>query len=428
MMQQAREDIGSRTEVLSGMSALVLGGTGLIGSHIVRSLRARGCSVRVLSRSAGPHPALDGVSVEIVPGRIEEIDSIRSALEGIDLLFHAAAPYPSRHFGMGGFVRRAESGTEAILEACRERVAPELLEFRVRHSDLVAIEQAEMAAHISRSQPERADAIRANVKDAALAQLAEEGRLNASLHPPLEAIRNLRGLKRIVFTSSVTTIGRPRGSEPGRLPDGLARETDRYDLAPDPSPYFACKRRMEAAVARAANEGLPAIIVNPTLVIGEGDAHRTTGRLMIPVAQGKMPFYLPGRVNAIAAADVGEGHVKAAEKGRTAQRYILGNEEWDLRAFVSMIAEEAGQPGPRIAVPFAVAEPLALATEVVAWITRSPWAAFPVHGLRMLRFAHPLDCSLAFRELEMPRTSVREAARLALAWYFRQGMIKGRGE
>lgn len=407
------------------MRALVLGGTGLIGSHIVRSLRARDCSVRVVSRSAGPHPTLEGIDCEIVRGNIEDVQTVRSALDGVDLVFHAAAPYPSRHFGMADFVRRAEAGTEEILRVCRERVPPELLEFRGKHADRVAIEQAEMAAHIARSQPERAEEVRGHLRDAALARLAEEGRLNASLHPPLESIRETAGLKRVVFTSSVTTIGRPRGNEPGVRGDGRARESDRYDLAPDPSPYFACKRRMEAAVVRAANEGLPAVIVNPTLVVGEGDAHATTGRLVIPVAEGKMPFYLPGRLNAVAASDVGEGHVRAAEVGRTAQRYILGNEEIEVRAFLAMIAEEAGKAPPRIAIPFAVAEPFSLATELAAWIARSGWAAFPTHGLRMLRYAQPLDCSLAVRELGMPQTPVREAVRAALRWYRAAGMIRG---
>ncbi len=410
-------------ELLSGMRALVLGGTGLIGSHIVRSLLARGCSVRVLSRSPGPHPALEGVDSEIRVGRIEEPDSVRSALEGVDLLFHAAAPYPSRHFGMGGFVRRAEAQTEALLAICRERVPKELLEFRVKRADLVAIEQAEMAAHVSRSQPERAEEIRARLANPVLAQLAREGRLNASLHPSLEECRRLAGLRRIVYTSSVTTIGRPRGSEPGARADGLARETDRYDLAPDPSPYFECKRRMEAAVVRAANEGLPVVILNPTMVVGAGDAHRTTGRLMIPVAQGRMPFFLPGRMDAIAATDLGEGHVRAAERGRTAQRYILRGEEMEVREFLAMIAREAGQSPPRIAIPMAMAETVSIATELVAWLARARWAAFPAHGLRMLRYSQPVDGSLAAKELGMPRTRVRQAVRAALDWYRSHGML-----
>jgi nucleoside-diphosphate-sugar epimerase len=401
----------------------VLGGTGLIGSHVVRSLLARGAFVRVLSRRPEATPALSGLDVEIVGGSLDAPESLRAAIEGVDLLFHAAAPYPTRHFGMDGMIRRSEMDMEALLAICREVTPPELLAFRPRHADQVAIEQAEMAAHVSRIQPERSGEIRASVRDPSLLPMAERGMLNASLHPSLDACRSVPGLKRIVYTSSVTTIGKPRGSEPGLDARRPARESDRYDLAPDPSPYFALKRILEAAVARAANEGLPAVIANPTLVIDGGDAHMTTGRLVVPILRRRMPFFVPGRVNVIPGRDVGEGLVLAALRGRTAQRYILGNEEMSLRNFMSMIAEEAGVPRPWIPVPYAVAEPLSLTTELVAKLTHATWAAMPTHGLRMLRFTRRVDATLAVRELGLVLTPVRDAVRRAVAWFRAQGMV-----
>ena len=354
---------------------------------------------------------------------MEDTDSIRSALDGVDLLFHAAAPYPSRHFGMSETVRRAVADMERLIKVCREVAPRELLAYTIRRSQKAAIEQAEMAAHVARSQPERLGELRKSVRDPSLLPLAEEGRLNASLHPSLSECRNLPGLKRIVYSSSVTTIGRPRGTEPGRPFGRLAREGDRYDLAPDPSPYFLCKRLLEASVARAANEGLPAVILNPTLVVDARDAHLTTGRAFLPIARGRMAFYLPGQIDVVAGTDVGEGHVLAALHGRTGQRYILGNEFITLRDFFSMIAEEAGVGRPRIPIPYAVAEPISLATEIVALLSRAPWAVFPTHGLRMLRFAQQVDGSLAVKELGLERTPVRAAVRRAIEWYRREGML-----
>jgi dihydroflavonol-4-reductase len=243
------------------------------------------------------------------------------------------------------------------------------------------------------------------------------------MHPTLEECRDLPGLKRIVYTSSVTTIGRPRGAEPHRPGKRPAREEDRYDLAPDPSPYFACKRMMEAAVYRAANEGLPVTIVNPTLVVDARDAHGTTARLLVPYARGRIPFYVSGGLNAIAGTDVGEGHVQAAIRGRTGQRYILGHESMTVGGFLGRVAEVAGTRPPSLRVPLAIAEPLSLATELVAMLTGARWALLPTHGLRMSRFTPEVDASLAIRELGLPQTPIRAAIRRALDWYGEEGML-----
>lgn len=401
----------------------MLGGTGLIGSHVVTSLVKRGCKVRVLSRSPDRSPSLRDVSVELVQGSLEDAESIRSAVSGVDLVFHAAAPYPKRHFGMNGMIDSAVSNMNRLLDICREATDKELLAYSIPRSEKVAIEQAEMVAQVARSQPERRSELHRTVRDPSLLSLAEQGRLDASLHPSLDQCRHLPGLKRLVYTSSVTTIGKPRGTEPGRPLARLAREGDRYDLAPDPSPYFLCKRLLEASVVRAANEGLPAVTVNPTLVVDAGDAHLTTGRLLLSVARKKMPFYLSGQIDAIAGADVGEGHLLAALRGRTGQRYILNHQSMSSKEFLAMVADEAGVSPPRVKIPYAVAESLSLISERIAAIRGSDWAMLPTHGLRMLRFAHPVDGSLATEELGLKRTPVRDAVRRALEWYRREGML-----
>ncbi len=86
------------------------------------------------------------MSVELVQGSLEDPQSIRSAIAGIDLLFHAAAPYPSRHFGMNGMIERAASDMDRLLDICREETHKELLAYPIRRSEQAAIEQAERAA------------------------------------------------------------------------------------------------------------------------------------------------------------------------------------------------------------------------------------------------------------------------------------------
>ncbi len=75
------------------MRALVTGGTGFVGAHIVRALLDRGASVRCLVRSTSPDSALAGLEVERVVGDLRDFDAVRSAVQGREVVFHCAADY-----------------------------------------------------------------------------------------------------------------------------------------------------------------------------------------------------------------------------------------------------------------------------------------------------------------------------------------------
>jgi 2-alkyl-3-oxoalkanoate reductase len=97
------------------VKALVTGGGGFLGSHIVRALVARGDDVRVLAR--GAYPDIDALGVEVVSGDVRDAETVRAAARGVEVVFHAAAK-------AGGWGKRSEfesinvSGTENVLAAC----------------------------------------------------------------------------------------------------------------------------------------------------------------------------------------------------------------------------------------------------------------------------------------------------------------------
>ena len=222
-------------------------------------------------------------------------------------------------------------------------------------------------------------------------------------------------LRRLVYVSSATTIGVPAGA---RRP---ARETDTLPVR-DSAPYFAVKFLLEDLARAAAERGLPLVIVNPTFCVDEFDAHRTTAQLMLPLARRQLPAYLAGTLNAVATRDVGAGILLAAEHGRPGERYILGGENLTTRAFLERCARAAGVPAPRRALPFAVAEPISLATELIAWLTRTP-PLFPLTGIRMSRHAQAYDITRAREELGYAPTSLDDAIARAYAWYRAQGWM-----
>ena len=125
------------------------------------------------------------------------------------------------------------------------------------------------------------------------------------------------GVKRFIYTSTVATIAVPRE---GALPD----ETTAATLEEMIGHYKRSKFLAEQEAQRAAAEGQPVVIVNPTAPVGPGDWKPTpTGKVILDFLQGKMPAYLDTGLNVVPVEDCAVGHLLAAERGRTGERYIL---------------------------------------------------------------------------------------------------------
>jgi nucleoside-diphosphate-sugar epimerase len=431
----------------SSLIALVLGGTGFIGRHVAGALVGRGARVQVMVRPGRSAGNVADLPVEVVAGDLDDAGSLERAFSSCDVIFHCAASYPRSHFGRDRQVARALAQTDAFLRAARRSVPNELLTLPQGHLRLLELEQAQGAAMVVRMQPERASQLRRQIRAPQLLDQALAGRLNASLHPPLHEIAGLQGLKRVVYVSSITTIGKPHGrkawSGPGE-PDGAserhsggpggavrgddrpelwANESDRHEHIRDSSPYFRMKEEMEAVVTRAAVEGMPIVIANPTFCVDTHDAAPTSGTLLLAVARRGMPFYLPGALNVVAARDVAQALIHAASWGRTGQRYILGGENTTSREFLTLVAEIAGAPPPRAPLPYFIAERVAWITEALNLAFHRPWPLVPVSGVQMMRHSQPVDTRLAHEELRMPRTPIRTAVTDALRWFREHGYL-----
>lgn len=75
------------------MTVLVTGGTGFVGSRVVRKLLERGEDVRCLARKTSSPRNLQGLSVEVVLGDLQDADSLEAAVQGCDTVYHVAADY-----------------------------------------------------------------------------------------------------------------------------------------------------------------------------------------------------------------------------------------------------------------------------------------------------------------------------------------------
>lgn len=181
----------------------------------------------------------------------------------------------------------------------------------------------------------------------------------------VEGTRNLlaasqrAGVRRIVHTSTVGTLGIPHG--------GLGREDTPVTLANMVGAYKRSKFLAEQEALKAAGEGVPVVIVNPSTPVGPLDYKPTpTGRIIVDFLNRRMPAYVDTGLNLADVEDVARGHLQAAERGAVGAKYILGGENLTLAEMLARLARLSGLPAPRIKLPYAVAWGYALGAEAVA--------------------------------------------------------------
>jgi len=215
---------------------------------------------------------------------------------------------------------------------------------------------------------------------------------------------------RVVFTSSAATIRRV----PGRA--ATEADTEPWPLDRWRPLYSTVKIAMEHEVLAACRDGLPAVVVNPSVCIGEYDARRLSGRAVLAFAKPRLPIYVRHTFNAVYTGDVAIGHLRAAERGRLGERYLLVGHNVTLRDFATLVARTAGVRPPRWRVPYGLVWAAAAATEAAAWLTRTE-PLLPRGAVHSLRMGQRLDGTKALRELALPQTPLEEAVRRALAWF-----------
>jgi len=229
------------------------------------------------------------------------------------------------------------------------------------------------------------------------------------------------GVSRIVYTSSVGTLGLPADGTPGTeaTPVALADMVGDYKRS-----KFLAEREAEMAAAR----GMPVVIVNPSAPIGPWDWKPTpTGKMLVDYLRGRMVAYLDTGLNLVHVQDVARGHLLAAERGRPGERYILGHASGNLglREIFRRLAPYTGIPAPRVRLPHAAALAVASACEAVSRVTRREPLASRT-AVRMAAKRMFFDPGKAIRELGLPQTPVEVALRDAVDWFWAHGYARRR--
>ncbi|MGE5249740.1 MAG: SDR family NAD(P)-dependent oxidoreductase [Bacteroidota bacterium] len=327
-------------------SALVIGGTGFVGSNIALRLVERHWTVRILQRPGSSPQLLEGGPFRFIPGDVLVPETLLPAMRGVDVVFNAAGVVDYWRQGVERMYQVNVEGTRSVMEA---------------------------------------------------------------------ALRS--GVGRVVHTSSTAAIG----IHPGVLVD----ETFKFNVKPEQFVYGHSKHLAEEIVLEFVRKGLPAVIVNPTTVIGPRDIRKVSCGMVVEVIKHCAPPLIPpGGLNVVPICDAAQGHIEAAGKGRLGERYILGGENMSHMQLYQTIADVVGCGMKLKAMPRWQVSFLAMLTDMLQPRTSGP---VPLTGdrLRLESQFFYYDTTKARAAFDLPKTPLRTTIGRTYEWYEAMGEFEG---
>ncbi len=223
------------------------------------------------------------------------------------------------------------------------------------------------------------------------------------------------GVERVVYTSTVGTLGNPGDGTPGT-------EDTPVTLDDMTGHYKRSKFLAEQAALDFARQGLPVVIVNPSTPVGPWDWRPTpTGQMIVDFLKGRMPAYLETGLNLVDVRDVARGQLLAEARGRAGEKYILGCENLRLSQIFEKLARVSGLKAPRLKLPYYPILGMAYINEFWATHISGRPPRMPLAAVQMAKKFMFFDSAKAVRELGLPQTPVDTALADAVAWFREKG-------
>jgi len=322
---------------------LITGATGTVGHPISARLASDGHRVRALVRSPERAHNLLPAGVEAVRGDVSDAASVRSAIEGCAVVYHAAGLPEQWRLDPGDFEQVNVLGTRNLVEAA----------------------------------------------------LAE-------------------GCERFVYTSTIDVFAWTPGVPFSELV---------IDPEPRPTAYERSKQKADRIVTEALDRGLPAVFLHPSAVYGPAPVLAAgLNDLLAQLASRKIPMLLPGGMPTVYAADVAEGHLRAAADADVGERFILSEEFHSLADIAQTVARHAPRAKVPPVMPMAVAQAVSALGERVARVTKRP-PLVPRGALHFLESDARPTADRARARLGWSAKSFEEGVGITLADFRERGWI-----
>src|SRR5580765_6714753 len=232
----------------------------------------------------------------------------------------------------------------------------------------------------------------------------------------LEAARK-NGVQRVVYTSSVATVGFTSDGHP-------ADEDSPVSLADMIGHYKRSKFMAEQVALEAGRSGMQVVTVNPTTPVGEQDVKPTpTGRIVLDFLKRKFPAYVETGLNLVDVRECAQGHIAALEKGKTGERYILGGQDLTLKQILDTLGKITGLPSPKVKLPYIFAFAAGVVDEAITGRVLHGEPRATIDTVRMGKKKMFASSDKAERELGWKIIPVEGALRRAVDWFKGNGYV-----
>ncbi len=217
-------------------------------------------------------------------------------------------------------------------------------------------------------------------------------------------------VKRFVFVSSANAFGNGTKERPGTE----LNEFSGFDIG---SGYMISKFvAQQAVLAEVERSNLPAIVVNPTFMIGPYDSKPSSGQIIVMGMGKKIQVSPPGGKNFIHVSDAAIATCNALTMGRTGECYLLANENLSYHEFFALLNQVTGETPRSLGLPGALLKIIGAGGKLFEKITRKP-AGLNLVNARLLCLDNYYTGKKAVKALELPQTSIETAIREAIGWF-----------
>jgi dihydroflavonol-4-reductase len=224
------------------------------------------------------------------------------------------------------------------------------------------------------------------------------------------------GVRRLVYCSSIHAFAVPTGG-------GCLTEESAVDPSRATGAYDRSKAEATLAVREAIEQGLDAVMVFPTGIIGPYDFRPShTGELIIQCARGQLKAYVEGAYNFVDVRDVAAGMSAAAAKGAAGEGYILAGHNVSVPELLRTIEVITGTPAPRLRMPFRLVRAVSFLIPVYYWVTRQK-PLFTTYSLDVISSGCTMSNDKAERELGYRPRPFVQTIEDSVGWFREQRML-----